>query len=140
MVAAVAVCAAIALPVFYYHGTGFSLANDLPAAYSLEPIGVAILSLCAGIMMMVKVRVSGWWWLAAGVLLAFGVQTILLFWGYQFGNSPPQTAGSAGLVGMAGGLMLVAAGVLGAVGTAAGKAAPYDPAGSQGTGDSPTIT
>lgn len=113
MVAAVAVCAAIALPVFYYHGTGFSLANDLPAAYSLEPIGVAILSLCAGIMMMVKVRVSGWWWLAAG---------------------------SVGLVGMAGGLMLVAAGVLGAVGSAAGKAAPDDPAGSQGTGDSPTVT
>jgi hypothetical protein len=49
----------------------------------------------------------------------------------------PGKAASAGLVGMAGGLMLVAAGVLGAAGNAAGRAAP-DLAAASAIGDSPT--
>jgi hypothetical protein len=55
------------------------------------------------------------------MLLAFGIQMFLFSWGTQFGISPPATAGSAGIVGMVGGLMLLAAGVLGAVGNAADR-------------------
>jgi hypothetical protein len=132
----VPICAAIALPALYFRGTPLSLWSDLPAAYSLEPVGVAILSFCAAIM-MARRRVSGWRWLAAGMLLAFGIQTVLLFWGYQFGFSPPQTAGSAGIAGMVGGLMLAAAGVLGAAGIATDTAAP-DLMSNQGISDSPT--
>jgi hypothetical protein len=70
------------------------------------------------------------------MLLAFGAQTVLYSWGNQFGYPPPDKTGSAGIVGIAGGVMLLAAGVLGAVGNATDRAAS-DQAGSQGSGDSP---
>jgi len=86
---------------------------------------------------MARGRVLGWRWLAAGILLTFGAQTVLLFWGYQFAYSPPNKPGSAGFVGMVGGVLLVAAGVLGAAGIAADRAAP-DQTGRQGISESPS--
>ena len=133
--AAAPIGAVIPLPSFYWHGAPTSLWNDIPAAYSLEPLGVAILGLCAGIM-MARGPVSGRRWLAAGMLFAFGTQMCLFSWGTQVGITPPATAGSAGIVGMIGGLMLVAAGVLGAVGNAT-DLPTSDQAGSQGNSDSP---
>jgi hypothetical protein len=133
--AAVPIGAVIFLPSFYSDGVPFSLWNKIPAAFTLEPLGVAILGLCAGIM-MARGRVSGRRWLAAGILIAFGIQMLLYAWGTQFGIAPPQTAGSAGIPGLAGGLMLVAAGVLGAVGIGADRAGP-DLADNQDVGDSP---
>jgi hypothetical protein len=133
LAAAVPVGAIIFLPSLYFRGVSVLLANGIPAVFSLEPLGVAILGLCTGIM-MARARVSGRRWLAAGMLLAFGIQTFLYSCGTQFGIAPPQTAGTAGIAGMAGGLMLVTAGVLGAVGIAADRATP-DLAGNQDISD-----
>jgi hypothetical protein len=63
----------------------------------------------------------GWRRLAAGMLLAFGVQMCLFSIGTQWGYGPPETAGSAGIAGLVGGLMLMSAGVLGAVGISADR-------------------
>ena len=134
--AVAAIVVACALPLLRFQGQTFSIFQNTPASYALEPLGVAILGFCASIL-MARGGVSGRRWLAAGMLLAFGGQTILLFWGYQFGAVPPQKPGSAGIVGMAGGVMLLVAGVLGAVGIAAGRSRSGQ-ASSQGIGDSPT--
>jgi hypothetical protein len=134
--AAAAIVVACGLPYVTYQGQTYSIFNYSSPAFALEPLGVAILGLCAGIL-MARGRVLGRRWLAAGMLLAFGAQTVLLFWGYQFFVSAPARPGSAGLVGMAGGVMLVVAGVLGAVGIAADRAAPDQPS-DQGTRDSPS--
>src|SRR5215469_5763412 len=49
-------------------------------------------------------------------------QTLLYGWGTQFGVTQPDKPGSVGIAGIVGGLMLVAAGVLGAVGNATDRA------------------
>jgi hypothetical protein len=91
--------------------------------FAAEPVGVALLGLAAAVLVMASGRVPGLRWLAAGMLLAFGVQTIALFAGYQFGfisNSSAHT-GNAGYIGIVAGLILAAAGVLAAVAGAIGR-------------------
>jgi hypothetical protein len=61
-------------------------------------------------------------------LLAFGIQTPLLFAGYLFGFSTGSGVhhGSAGAVGILAGLLLLAAGIIGLVGSASGQRAAAD--------------
>ena len=89
--------------------------------FAVEPMAVALVAVVAGIVLLVSGS-QGARWAMAGVLLAFGIQTPLLFVGYLFGtNAGPGThPGPGGLVGILAGLLLLAAGILGLVGTAAG--------------------
>jgi hypothetical protein len=83
-----------------------------------QPVAVAVLGACAGIVMMTARRGSGLRWLAAGTLLASGAQIGLFFEGLEFGGVAGRLDAVV-VVGVIGGVMLVAAGVLGAVGNAA---------------------
>lgn len=93
-------------------GLPVSIFNGLGAWAAAEPVGVAILAICAAVLLVAAGRVVSQRWLASGILLAFGTQTSLLFAGY--GSN----------VGMLGGLMLVAAGALGVVSSRGHQAAP----------------
>jgi hypothetical protein len=123
IVAALGIVAACALPVqthtnTFGFGTGngsISLFKQLGNAtlwwYLVEPIGVAVLALAAGIILMAShsrvVSIA-----AAGVLLGFGVQTAFLFLGYWRGFGAGQHSGPAGVVGLLAGLLLAAAGAV----------------------------
>jgi hypothetical protein len=65
--------------------------------------------------------------LAAGVLFGFGLQTILLFAGYEFYVQSPDHAGPGGAVGILGGLLLLAAGLIGAASRPASTAVTGGP-------------
>jgi len=92
--------------------------------FAAEPVAVAIAALAAGIVLLASSS-PGPRWATAGMLLAFGIQTPLLFAGYLFGItlSPGSHHGPAGPVGILAGLLLLAAGILGLVGAAAGQRA-----------------
>ena len=123
IVAALGIVAACALPVQTHTNTfGFgagsgsiSLFKQLGNAtlwwYLVEPIGVAVLALAAGIILMAShsrvVSIA-----AAGILLGFGVQTVFLFLGYWRGFGAGQHSGPAGVVGLLAGLLLAAAGAV----------------------------
>ena len=82
---------------------------------TVEPIVVALLALAAGAVIMAAARtlvpaVLGL--VAAGGLIGIGIQTLMLFAGYQFGTAVGGTAGPGGLVGMFAALVLIAAGVV----------------------------
>jgi hypothetical protein len=82
--------------------------------YAVEPVGVALLGIVLGVLLMVirKGRLPA---VVAGMLIAFGIQTVLLFLGYALGFSfATYKPGSAGPVGVLGGLLLACAGVMGA--------------------------
>ncbi|HET9972382.1 MAG TPA: hypothetical protein VFQ68_29390 [Streptosporangiaceae bacterium] len=115
---------ACALPGFTFEGTPISYFSGFVIAGSFEPVGVAVLGACAGIVMMAASFGSALRWLAAGMLAASGTQTFLFFASWQFRPlaGPAYGLGSANVVGMIGGVMLAAAGVLGAAGNAAGLA------------------
>jgi len=51
---------------------------------------------------------------AGGALIGLGIQTILLFAGYEFYVQNPDHAGPGGAVGILGGLLLLAAGLIAA--------------------------
>jgi zinc-ribbon domain len=91
--------------------------------FAAEPVGVALFGLAAAVLVMACGRLPGLRWLAAGMLLAFGMQTILLFAGYQFGfiSTPNAHTGSAGYVGIVAGLILAAAGAMAAIAGAVGR-------------------
>lgn len=122
---AVLIIWACALPSFTFEGTSISYFSGFVIADSFEPVAVAVLGLCAGIVMMAASPGSPLRWLAAGMLLASGTQTFLFFASLQFRPlaGPAYAPGSANVVGMIGGVMLAGAGVLGAVSNAAGRAA-----------------
>ena len=92
--------------------------------YAVEPVGVLLLAIVCGILLLaVRGRLAAI--VAAGMLLAFGIQTVLLFAGYQFSFSGTDTRhGTAGAVGMAGGLLLIVAALFGlAANSRSGRAA-----------------
>ena len=91
--------------------------------YAVEPLGVLVLAVVCGILLF-AVRVRRAAVVAAAMLLAFGIQTVLLFAGYQFSfTGTGSHAGSAGAVGMLGGLVLIAAAAFGlAANSAVGRA------------------
>jgi hypothetical protein len=52
--------------------------------------------------------------LATGVLFGFGIQTVLLFAGYEFYVRSPDRAGPGGAVGILGGIVLLVAALIAA--------------------------
>ena len=80
--------------------------------FAVEPIAVILCALPAAIVLIaVKHRVARA--VAAGVLLAFGLQTITMFAGYSLGELSFGRIGPGGPVGTAGGTILFTGGALG---------------------------
>jgi hypothetical protein len=125
MVAALVIVAASALPyVRLSAGAGhfqpLSIFNAGPGSnasnlwFAVEPAGVALLGIILGVLLMVA-RQGTLLAVAAGMLIASGIQTALLFLGYALGlDYGANRPGVAGTVGILGGLLLACAGVLGA--------------------------
>ena len=123
IVGALAIIGACALPVttnaLGFGGTGgsISLFKELGTGtarwYLVEPVGVAVLAVVAGVIVMVS-RSRLLPVVAAGVLIGFGIQTVFLFLAYWRGFSNGEHAGPAGVVGILAGLLLVVAGLLAA--------------------------
>jgi hypothetical protein len=125
MVAALVIVAASALPyVRLSAGAGhfqpLSIFNAGPGSnasnlwFAVEPAGVALLGIILGVLLMVA-RQGTLLAVAAGMLIASGIQTALLFLGYALGlDYGANRPGVAGAVGILGGLLLACAGVLGA--------------------------
>jgi hypothetical protein len=92
--------------------------------FAAEPVAVALVVLVAGIVLLVSGS-QGARWTTAGVLLAFGIQTPLLFAGYLFATALGTGFhhGPAGTVGILAGLLVLAAGITGLAGAAAGARA-----------------
>jgi hypothetical protein len=135
---ALGIIVACLLPFGYFQqsGGGQSSSSILNAGppdallwFAAEPVVVALVALVAGIVLLVS-RSQGVRWAMAGVLLAFGIQTALLFLGYLLGYSVGSGShhGPGGPVGIFAGLLLLAAGIIGLAGAAAGQRA----AGQQG--------
>jgi hypothetical protein len=92
-------------------GPGSSASN---LWFAVEPVGVAAFAIAGGILLMTigygRLRA-----VVAGALVAFGIQTILLFLGYALGLSyGTDKEGIAGALGMLGGYLLAGAGVVAA--------------------------
>jgi tryptophan-rich sensory protein len=86
---------------------GFAPSNG----FAVEPVGVALIAIAVGILVLVwSNRIARA--IASGVLIAYGVQTVLLFFGYLalavFSKSAQ--VGPGGPVGMFAGLLLIAGG------------------------------
>jgi hypothetical protein len=124
IVGALAIIGACALPVttntfgFGSNGGSISLFKELGTGtawwYLVEPIGVAVLAVLAGVIVMVsRSRVLPV--IAAGALIGFGIQTVFLFLGYWRGFGNGEHAGPAGIVGILAGLLLAVAGVVAGV-------------------------
>jgi hypothetical protein len=121
IVGALGIIGACALPVttntfgIGSNGGSISLFKELGTGtawwYLVEPIGVAVLAVLAGVIVMVsRSRVLPV--IAAGVLIGFGIQTAFLFLGYWRGFGNGGHAGPAGIVGILAGVLLVAAGLV----------------------------
>jgi hypothetical protein len=124
--AALVIVAASALPYVRLatgvagHFESMSIFNAGPGSnasnlwFAVEPAGVALLGIILGVLLMV-IRKGSLLAVAAGMLIAFGIQTVFLFLGYtlglDFGTNKP---GVAGAIGILGGLLLAGAGVMGA--------------------------
>src|SRR5579863_1580284 len=89
-VAAILIVWACALPDLYTSGssgrTSFSIFNSGGGGdlwFAVEPVGVAVIGVLAGVVIMAVNRSARLRLLAAGVLFGFGIQTVLLFAGYE---------------------------------------------------------
>ena len=95
--------------------------------FAAEPVVVAILAV--GAVLLLLGRMPG---LMAGVLIAFGVQSFLLFLAYfgvaAFGNPQYNSFRPGGLLGIVGAVLLVAAGLL-----AVRTAMRFSPTGASGS-------
>ena len=110
--------------------TSFSIFNSGAAGdlwFAVEPVGVAVIGVAAGLIIMLANRSARMRLLAAGVLIGFGIQTILLFAGYEFYVQSPDHAGPGGAVGILGGLLLLVAGLIAAASRPASAAATGGP-------------
>ena len=121
IVGALGIIGACALPVttntfgLGSNGGSISLFKELGTGtawwYLVEPIGVAVLAVLAGVIVMVsRSRVLPV--ITAGVLIGFGIQTAFLFLGYWRGFGNGEHAGPAGIVGILAGVLLIAAGLV----------------------------
>jgi hypothetical protein len=105
----------------FYKGHGYDV-----LWYALEPTAMLLAAITGGIILLTgrsgrhRALVAA----ASAAMLAVGLQAVLLFAGYQFphfgSNAHP---GSAGFVGMLGGVILLSAGVAGLTGSARAGAA-----------------
>jgi hypothetical protein len=124
-VGAIVVIVACALP--YANLTDNSVSNTTPSIfnpgypgglwYAVEPVAVAVLGIVAGVVLIaLGGRVPRA--LAAGVLLALGAQTIVLFAGYlgSSASGSSERVGIGGAVGVVGGLAIAFGGTLAAAG------------------------
>jgi len=80
--------------------------------YAVEPVEVVVLAIPAAILLMALKNTAARA-LAAGLLIAFGVQTIGMFLGYSFGELGFGRIGPGGPVGLIGAAVLFTGGVLG---------------------------
>jgi hypothetical protein len=122
-VAAILIVWACALPDLYVSGgsgrTSFSIFNSGGAGewwFAVEPVGVALIAVLAALIAMAANRSARLRLLATGVLFGFGIQTVLLFAGYEFYVRSPDRAGPGGAVGILGGIVLLVAALIAAVG------------------------
>lgn len=120
-VAAILIVWACALPDLYVSsGTGrtsFSIFNSGGAGqfwFAVEPVGVAVIGVLAALIIMAANRSARLRLLATGVLFGFGIQTVLLFAGYEFYARSPDRAGPGGAVGILGGIVLLVAALIAA--------------------------
>jgi hypothetical protein len=132
MLAAVLIVVASAVPYVHYtdssspstvsiFNSGFGPSNW----FALEPVGVALLVLVAGIVLVAWMnRVPQA--VASGALIALGAQTFLMFVGYVLFTADSASAqhGPGGFVGMLAGLLSFAGGVTAAVAAFARRDAP----------------
>lgn len=119
-VAAILIVWACALPDLYVSGgtgrTSFSIFNSGGAGqlwFAVEPVGVAVIAVLAALVVAAN-RSARLRLLATGVLFGFGIQTILLFAGYEFYARSPDRMGPAGAVGILGGIVLLVAALIAA--------------------------
>jgi hypothetical protein len=120
-VAGILIVWACALPDLYVSGssgrTSFSIFNSGGAGdlwFAVEPVGVAVIGVLAAVIIMAANRSARLRLLAAGVLFGFGIQTVLLFAGYEFYVRSPNRAGPGGAVGIVGGIVLLVAALIAA--------------------------
>jgi hypothetical protein len=121
-VAGILIVWACALPDLYVSGgsgrTSFSIFNSGGAGdlwFAVEPVCVAIIGVLAAVIIMAANRSTRLRLLATGVLFGFGIQTVLLFAGYEFYVRSPNRAGPGGAVGILGGIVLLVAALIAAV-------------------------
>jgi hypothetical protein len=122
-VGAVAVIVACVVPYANYTDPSVSPATPsifnpgYPGAvwYAVEPVLVAVVGVVAGVL-LIALRGRLLRALAAGVLLAVGVQTFVLFIGYVLAaaTGPGERAAIGGGIGLLGGLALAIGGALAA--------------------------
>jgi hypothetical protein len=120
---AVVIIVACALP--YANYTDQSISPSAPSIfnpgypgalwYAVEPVAVAVVGIVAGVL-LIALRGRLLRALAAGVLLAVGVQTFVLFIGYVLAaaTGPGEHAAIGGGIGLLGGLALAISGALAA--------------------------
>jgi hypothetical protein len=118
-VAGILIVWACALPDLYVSGgsgrTSFSIFNSGGAGdlwFAVEPVCVAIIGVLAAVIIMAANRSTRLRLLATGVLFGFGIQTVLLFAGYEFYVRSPNRAGPGGAVGILGGVALLVAALI----------------------------
>jgi hypothetical protein len=129
VVGAILIVWACALPDLYLPAsnarTSFSIFNSGAAGdlwFAVEPVGVAVIGVLAALIIMLANRSGRLRLLAAGVLFGFGIQTLLLFAGYEFYVRSPDRAGPGGAVGILGGILFVAAALIAAASRPASSA------------------
>jgi hypothetical protein len=114
-----AILAACIVPYIYWSDTSngatssvFDLGNQSGLWYAAEPVAVMTFGLAAAILLMAwPNRVARA--VTAGLLVAFGLQTVTMFLGYAFGDLSFGRMGPAGPIGAVGGLLVFAGGALG---------------------------
>jgi hypothetical protein len=87
--------------------------------FAVEPLGVAICGAAAALVFAFAARAARLRSVAVGALFGFGIQTILLFAGYEFSVRSPDHSGPAATVGILGAIVLLVAGLIAASGPAA---------------------
>jgi len=87
--------------------------------FAIEPGGVLAITLVLSLLLLVRGRQRT---LAAGMLIAFGIQTVLLFAGYVFVVYSPTKREAGGVLGILAGVVIVLAGVLCLTANKAGSA------------------
>ena len=110
--------------------TSFSIFNSGSGGalwFAVEPVGVAVIGVVAALIIMLVNRSARVRLLAAGLLCGFGIQTVLLFAGYEFYVRSPDHAGPAGVVGIFGGILLLVAGLITALSRPASAAVTAGP-------------
>jgi hypothetical protein len=108
--------------------------HDEPASeifwLAIDPVGMLVVTIGSIILLLAPKRLPSLGRLLPGVLMAFGVQAILLFAGFAFAATPPERHEVGGFLGLLGGAALLAAGVMS---SASGTPIPADATSSAAT-------